>query len=424
MSQFLPVYLLFALFLYLTYNYYKNNGVKLFLYILVIYTVSAFCSVMYIHTDFFVIRNKLQYEITYLPFLYWILAFWIVTSPIRTYDKLNNLSLCYSLSIVRYICIVGFLLSLLPLLEMLPKVGTIFNASNLAVMMSDLHDDDDKDLGLSMIGNLCFQLLNYGYSLFLLCILPLFKNLKENKFYLFCVFFVILTMNFCAIINSTRGILVETIINLGVLFVIYLPWLSPKERQKILKYLLGFLLSTFFIFALLTVMRNKIYVQSEESSTLSAFIFQYGGEGFINFNQYMDKIIHHTNGDFCFYTFKRMLGCDVPDTYRGYLYTIEDYVGIRLMIFYTFIGFFVIDIGYWGTLLFFLLISRIVKVPINKIKSISFANLYLIFWYASIIANGTSLYKFSLKASNHIIFMLLIYILLKKVSKGTKKETL
>lgn len=422
MEQFIPIYLLFIVMCYMTYKYFKQKKGVVYGYILLIYTISSFCSVMYVHTDFFAIRNKLVYDITYWPFVFWLFAFWIITRPLEYYDENKNMVLSYPINIIQKISIIGFVLCLIPFIEMLPKVHTIFNSSNLAVVLADAHDNDEKDLGLSFIGNTCLLLLSYGYSLLLLCILPLLKNIRNNRFYLSCILCVVVTVNMAALINSTRGVLVGTILDLGLAFVLYLPWLSSIERKKIIKYLSFFLATTITIFIIITVARNMIYSESIESITLTTFIFQYAGEGFVNFNQYMDKIINHTNGDYCFYPFKSILGFDVPETYRGFLLTIEDKIGIRLMIFYTFIGFFVIDIGYVGTLIVFSIIAFFVSQLVRNRKCIEFHTLYILYFYTSAIAYGTTLYKYSWGAGKHIIFAIFVYIILKRFGRAAKKK--
>ena len=139
----------------------------------------------------------------------------------------------------------------------------------------------------------------------------------------------------------------------------------------------------------------------EKNSEISLFTFiaRYAGEGFTNFYQYIDEIRNNVGGEYCFsHIYNIFIGDSHVGNTREYLRgPIQSLTGIPMMQFYTFIGFFVIDIGMIGTIILWYLLSRLVIrcLYVNSSNSIYLSHLLVLFIYSLIIINGLCIYIFS-----------------------------
>jgi len=225
------------------------------------------------------------------------------------------------------------------------------------------------------------------------------------------------------LILSSRGSILATIIYLIILYVLFLPFLSKYVKKRMLRGMILFASISIILFVGITIIRSITYNEKDSSFTLGMFLTRYAGEGFVNFSQFMDYIHNHTNGDYCFWIIKKFLGFEVPFVDRGYLVNnVGAHVGIPMMVFYTFIGFFVIDVGYAGTMMTFFIISLLVTKGVNcKNGVLPFHSLYLLFILSSTIANGTCLYRFTWTNSEQLLFMIIFYFFLKHNRVGAVK---
>ena len=419
--DFIPLYFLFAFLLLSLWVYLKKGTGKLFVFIIAIYLVSSFFSIVYANTDFFIFAWKQQYELTFIPFVYWLLCFFILALPIMKYDKLRVTKVIIPMNVVYFICYLSLLLSIVPFIELFPSLKDVFSNSDLASTFSDIHDDNEKTLPLSFVGRQCYRLLRYMYLPTLLCMIPVLTG-KKKMLPLLGIGLSMAVVIIAALLLSTRGIIFATIIYVSLMIVMYYPLLKKNEISRIIRFLVIIMSIVFIAFFTITIYRNIYHQDSMNDYSLVVFLARYAGEGFINFNQYFGHILDFTNGDYCFYVLKKLIGMDMPTVDRDYIMSVvSSHVGIPMMVFYTFIGFFVIDIGYVGTIIFFIIVSLLVKNEMKIINgTIYFHQLFLIFIYVAIIADGTCVYRYSWNTSAQLLVMILLYFLLKILERAKK----
>ena len=419
---FLPLYFLFITLLFAFIYFYRKRKSRVFSFLTLVYCVSAFFSILYVYTDFFIMARKQEYELTFLPFFYWLLCYFVLSIPIIKFDRLSISKFQYSPKLVRTICYVSLLVSIVPLVELLPHLRDIFGVGEIASTFSDIHDDNEKELPLSFVGRQCYRFIRYMYLPILLCLIPVVTQAKRKLVPIIGIVFAVCVVIIAALILSTRGIILSTMIYFVLLALLFYPILKRSSFKKII-YTMSIIVSVVVIaFVIITISRNIIHQESSNNYTMYAFLTRYAGEGFINFNQYIEHIAENTNGDYCFYVIKKIAGIDMPQIDRDYISTVvQRKVGIPMMVFYTFIGFFVIDIGSACTLLFFVFVSLLVYKEIKTFKGVLyFHQLFLMFMYSSIIASGTCLYQYSWNSSAQLLFMILFYFLLKIVERAKK----
>ena len=415
--MYFPLYLLFIFFVIVSYYYSTSNG-KLFLLILIIYTISAACSILYVYSDFFSNSNKYNTNLNYLPFVFWIISFFLISRPIIYYDRKKTNGLLVNVRLFEYASLIGLIMGIPPLIDMVPQITKVFYASNLTSTISELHDDETVSINFSALGLICFRIINSIYQFFLFCAIPILMTPNRKRIYIIGLLIVVIDVNLASLLTGSRSVMINTIIDFALLYLLFCPFFDKKISHAINTYLLLMTGASVILFLIITIFRGLGY-QENDSKDLLTFLIQYVGEGFVNFHLYIDNIREYNHGNQCFWVFKNIMGLDVPNIKgeAGLRYLYQLHIGIPAMVFYTFIGFFVIDIGPLGTLIFFFLLSQIVqnitKNSIGSKKIVPTHTLFLLYIYASIIANGTCLYKYSWKESIHIIYYVFIYFILK-----------
>lgn len=412
----IPFYLLFITFVIADVWCYKKLKGRVSLFMFLLYTVSSLFSVMYVNSDYFKIKGYQQHEFTYFPFFFWVFTFGVLCSPLMSYDKQRLKRLLYSERLLNYICFAGALLSIPALIDLIPQSTNILRASDLAMTFSDIHNDDDRTANFSFVGGFCFKVLSSAYELFIVCFVPVILSPIRKKSRLVSLMLVVITIVASSLVISSRGPILATIINFVLLYVITIPFLDKNEKRKIALFLSTLVSIPVIIFVAITIARSITYSYYDSDKSLFSFLLSYAGEGFVNFNQYLIHLRNHTNGDYCFFVLKRILGINEVDVVnRQFMYNIlEHRLGIPTMRFYTFLGMFVIDIGFINTFLLSAVLSIIIKNAIvSKNNALPLYSLYLLFVYSSVIANGTCIYKYSWNNSTRIILIIFIYYLLK-----------
>lgn len=405
----------FLILLYFTYSYFKKKRGLLLLFILSIYTFSSLGTILYSQTFIFQLLGGFENNLSIFPFIYWGIVFYVICIPIKNYDNKKYAYISCNITVIRFICILCLVLSILPIIELLPHLSSMFDTSDLASDLQNIHHDDEKRVPISGLPLLCYSTVKNLRYLTMACIVPVMLRKKKDVLCITGIMLSIILVNMMSFIMSSRVTLLTTIINFILIILFLIPFIS-KEKAK--KYIMRFSIvlgAIVLAFIVITIGRGIAKQDADADRTIFAFVSQYLGEGFLYFNQYILLIREHTNGDYCFYIFKSLLGFDVPDVSREYISTVvERKLGIPTLHFYTFIGFFVMDIGFIGTFVFFLFISFVVKkLVIRKTATIQFSSFFLFFFFISTIANGTCLYTHAWNDSKAVLISIMAYSIIK-----------
>ena len=378
---------------------------------LFLYTFSAFCALIYYCNPYYI-----QYkELTLLPFIYWIVAFSILCIPLFKYDSLNIIGLKYNIRVINCLCIIGFFISIIPFIEQAIQIPSLFNTASISDTFSDIHNDNDKQVYFSVIGRYSQRIVWALYDLMFLFIVPVIRSPKVNKLALLGIIMVLITRNLEFFLLASRNGLLRMILQLVLAVIILYPLMTSIEKKKVMRIIVILTITIIGVFTLITIARQIGYSEKNESYTMLYFLSRYAGEGMINFNQYIFDIKNYTEGDYTLWTFKNLLGYDIPPLTRDYLYGhFQNMTGIPMMIFYTFIGFIVIDLGPTTTLLLFIVIaaSMYKLLSFNK-KFIPISTLFLFYIFSSTIINGICVYQYTGKNTEYFWLYLTIFIFLR-----------
>lgn len=403
-----------VLFLLSTYYYIrKKHTFQVGTLVLLIFSFSSVMSVTFYLTP--LAAYHVTKELAVWPLLFWGGAFYIFCFPIFKFDRLHITDIKYNISIINGIAIFGLIVSIWPFWEIFIQIPNLLSHGNFSEILSDLHDEDEKSIHMSFMGSFLYRIIWALYDLSFLLLLVIYKHPKKNKWAIAGVVMIILTRNISSILLSSRGQLLRTILQLLLIFIIAFPLLKIKAKRKIIKS--GFVLLLIFggMFTIITIARQMGYEEKNEDFTMIYFLSRYIGEGLINFSQHIPNLKEPIGGNLCFWHIFQILGMDPPLITREYFYGYaESLTGIPQNIFYTFIGTYVMDIGFIGSITY-IIASSFIIINLIKVKGtvIPISSLFVIFILATIIITGTSTYMLIGKNGQYYWLYLIIYLFLR-----------
>ena len=366
-------------------------------FVLIVYSFSAFFAIIYYLLDVF---DKVH-NLKFLAFVIWWLLFIISLLPLYIYDRQKIKSIKFKKNVLNYCCIIGLMTSILPFIEYIMHLDLLMQSADLETSLLDMHDEAEKPILLSNWGQLSMKFSNYVYYVVLLSIIPVFQTAHKNIFAVLGIILMIVNRVLPGVILSSRPMMIQSMIQLIVVFVLFYPLMDENTRKKSLSFGIKALVIIFSGIIFVTIYRHLGYIARGSDTTLLYFISRYVGEGITNFAQYILDIKYYFNGDICFWLFKDILGLNPIEMSRDLSYALESKTGYPGNEFYTYIGNFIQDIGIFGTLVFFTLLSFILckYFRCNKKYTIKLSTLYIVLIYTTVIIYGTMFYQYSWSTS-------------------------
>lgn len=156
----------------------------------------------------------------------------------------------------------------------------------------------------------------------------------------------------------------------SILSVYSVRYYGKNIDQKIKKRInyIGLFLISFLIIAVLLVTISRYNSSESDTGNIFTWLALYAGEGPLNFNNDMWYVTKSTNGDNTFVALRWLLGLtDVDSVQDNWL--INQNLGVRGNVFYTYIGFIFADYNIVGTILFLSLISILLLMKIKPIET-------------------------------------------------------
>lgn len=402
--------------------YKKKTKFKIGLYVLLIYTLSSIMSIVYVLQPYS--WSFLNGASQWWPIIYWMTIFLITCIPIFRFDVSKVSEIGYNNDFLLKVCKIGFLISIIPFFEQLITAShTLIGAGDFAQTALALHDDNDGIEKLSIISQLLLKVNIAIYDLSFLILLVLFMQKKKNNFAIFCILFIITTRNLTGLIVGHRSSFIEVLQKLILIALIALPLVDRVKRKKILKVVSLGLITFLALFLIITIGRSMGYNERDSDFTLIAFLSRYMGEQFLLFNEYLPIMRETTGGEFTCWYFLEALGLNPHELSHDYYYiTLTRLQGIPQNVFYSYIGNFVQDFGFFATAIILPLVSMffvwLTKVRGNKIP---LSTLYIFVFYTSIIMQGVTSYCYNGTHGKFFIFSFLIYFVLKHVEQKKSK---
>lgn len=362
-------------------------------------------------------------EFNLMPILFFDICLLIYIYPLIKVNVSNiNITSQTIDNIERLMLILG-LIAFLPFVEhSIYMVNTYSVASNNIV---DMYEDkmDGKANIITWLDPLAYFFYgiigNFQYIMVFLLFILFCKKKSIKKWKLMLYGIAVLTPILGSINTSGRGSLFFFLISLCILYSLFKNVIIIRIPKTMKIFFLGIIVAFISSVILITILRN-------EGADYDAWIWSslYFGEGQINFFQDMWKIRTFTEGDNCFSYFKHILGFD---TFINYLDRREFWnitkTGVDPVRFYTFIGDWFSDIGYFTIILVALLSMWIASI--RRKNKWNILNLYAIYMYCYVICTGFT--YFSLKTyynTYHVVLGAIIIFLSTKIKFSLKNTTI
>ena len=342
----------------------KNYGIGAI--IIGAYMLSAFFSLYFVQgrSNFTVIHvdvNKMGFP----PFIYLFVCICICIWPFIKFS--NKLSLIKVDVVANMKIIEQFLKICLPFIvwgfvTLLMQVATV-NTGALADAYADTSEGIDAFANVNWLGKQCIvliALLSYLWPIFFFCCI---SNKSSKK-----IAAIPLIASFCSILISYACGARVGIFRSGLFFlIVYLIFKNSMGKALVKRINLYLIVGVGIVVLTLALITISRFGESDED--IMSWIAMYAGEGPLRFSEYAWNLNVTSEGDTCFSFFKQMLGMDTftsnIDRRNHYALVLK----IPTTIFYTFVGDWYIDLGFFPTLILCLCISYVLYKILKKITT-------------------------------------------------------
>ncbi len=379
-----------------------------------IWLLSAVIGLLYVQMPVPIYKNALGHDLTFAPFLYLFVCFFITLLPLLSSREdvcviytTKKLLLYPFLWILAVCALFPFLESLFYLIKMVITGQFMTMAANY----DDISAGDIQAFQVSSISNRILVLLICMKLITPILFFYVYQNVRASKYLKIGLFIASITP---AVNNMCNGGRVQTVfitlyyIALYLLFKKALNESARKLLKKISLYIFVVIGTTFIA---MTVGRFVLGDKFGGGSALD-FIFQYTSEGMFNFDNSMYYVNKTTDGLATSWTIMKHLGLtdSLPVNYVEFM---TGRLGIPGWWFYTYIGDLYSDFGFIGTLLWIFIFAFVFSL-IRLQKKMNIADLFLYSIYLHIVVNG--LFYYPHKMSFEPIYAGIIFFLLFKIN--------
>ena len=274
----------------------------------------------------------------------------------------------------------------------LPRALLLSQTGDWASVRSDVYNDfDGIELYTNQFERLCKNLYSYIAPF---GIVWTFSQLTKKRFNKFLVFISLIVWSLEAYSSATliasRGMILTFAVKLLTLF-IYFREAIPKKRQKYI-YAFGISAALFFLSYTLSVTESRFGEDSNDS------LFFYFGHSMLSFNNdVFGNMTGTANGRYLFKWIYDSIGLDSTINFAQLGST-------HGSSFVTFVGCFFFDFGIIGTVIFSIILSKLISATTKNLAS--YADLLVFFYFASWFIDGVFVLGRSQSLSWIMLFVL------------------
>ncbi|MDR1652191.1 MAG: oligosaccharide repeat unit polymerase [Prevotellaceae bacterium] len=399
----------------------KSKVFNTSVFLLLLYTVSAWAAILYYNHELFFFSSTLRDgnmfgKITVEPFVWLYTVLMLFMYPflkIRS-DKISKIVLPSKNRLMIFVQ-VATVLNILGILLLIPEL------QKLSGEWMDIRQAQMTEEGVNywftgtilsqLFGlGLCLCSINIVLSFFLFMVKPFRSKWSSIYFYTTILFNVMFNITL-----SGRGMILMIFVYLFCIFLLFKNFISSKSRKKTMRWMLvaGILVVAFFI----------IVTLSRYGDMVMFSIWRYAGEPMLNFNAVMyNNLKGTTDGDAYFNIFTKYFHPEeIEFTGTDKWHYIMGKTGVDAHIFYTFAGALCFDLGKMGVLitaLLFCIASSIILRRANSNLSVGVIVYYAVMMYMFIL--GVFLFIFQGANGNFTLIMAFLMLWYLKPSRNGK----
>lgn len=387
----------------------KSNPVAIF--VLCVYLGSAVLSIIE-----FVI-NPVEYpNINLLGYIYLFVVFVICLKPLSSFKNIGDISSNTSILEINVLAILVIGLIIPSMVLILSDIKD--NISGLTVDLSyayDMYNDSaerDIDRNINDSLNIVTGLgaVASDWAIFLAAYYSTLarKNKLINILLWICCIYPLLS----GISGGSRAVMTYWVFDLVIAYLLFKPHYSNSVNKAVKRVMLIAVLFMFSVMAALTVGRFTSGAY-QGGNYVGSSIVSYTGQSTLNFDQYaLDNEVYQW-GDNTMPLFRKMVGLEASNNIRERQTKWGGRMKIQQGYFYTIFGDILFD---WGPVLsfaLFIFLSLFFLKRTHTTGRIKVEQLYLTYFWATIICNGVFYYSQKSVGGNwHLISMIFLYFVL------------
>lgn len=239
----------------------------------------------------------------------------------------------------------------------------------------------------------------------------LLKWKKYNRYVIIGTSMAILNPILHGFALGGRSTIINTAFYFIFVYMLFRPYLPIKQKKKIDKGLLVIGGVVIIAISILTIIR---FNSQDLSVDIWTWVSLYTGEGVLNFSADLWPLSKTCNGDNTFLMVRYLLGLTENIDIESVRAT-RDILGVRNLVFYTYIGTIYYDFNKIGTLLFCAFFSILFYVSCKpKYNTYKLSQLATLSILGKVIMMGVMFYPYTLWNDQLSLLLLLIYIAILK----------
>lgn len=382
-----------------------------------IWLLSAVIGLLYVQMPVPIYKNALGHDLTFAPFLYLFVCFFITLLPLLSSREdvcviyTTKKHLLYPFLWILAVCaLFPFLESLFYLIKMVITGQFMTMAANY----DDISAGNIQAFQVSYISNRILVLLICMKLITPILFFYVYQNVKASKYLKIGLFIASITPAVFNLCNGGRVQMVFITLYYVALYLLFDKTFNEKSRHLLKKTAVYLFVVIGVVFISMTIGRFVLGNKFGGGSAMD-FIFQYTSEGMFNFDNSMYYVKKSSGGLATSWTIMNHLGLtdNLPVNYVEFL---TGKLGIPGWWFYTYIGDLYSDFGFTGTL-FWISIFAIFFSLIRMRKQTNIADLFLYSIYLHIVVNG--LFYYPHKVSFEPIYAGIIFFFLFKIKMSS-----
>lgn len=382
-----------------------------------IWLLSAVIGLLYVQMPVPIYKNALGHELTFAPFLYLFVCFFITLLPLLSSREdvcviyTTKKHLLYPFLWVLAVC------ALFPFLESLfylIKLVITGQFMTMAANYDDISAGNIQAFQVSYISNRILVLLTCMKLITPILFFYVYQNVKVSKYLKIGLFIASITPAVFNLCNGGRVQMVFITLYYVALYLLFDKTFNEKSRHLLKKTAVYLFVVIGVVFISMTIGRFVLGNKFGGGSAMD-FIFQYTSEGMFNFDNSMYYVKKSSGGLATSWTIMNHLGLtdNLPVNYVEFM---TGKLGIPGWWFYTYIGDLYSDFGFTGTLLWISIFAIFFSL-IRMRKQTNIADLFLYSIYLHIVVNG--LFYYPHKVSFEPIYAGIIFFFLFKIKMSS-----
>lgn len=318
------------------------------------------------------------------------------------------------------LCIFSFM-AVEPFIENIVHLRSVINNMNVVADIYTERADGDgaKFEYLSWIGRKFFWILFLLRDIIpLLLFYYIIKWKKHNKYVIIGTVLAILNPIIHSLNLGGRSTVIQTAFYFIFVYMLFRPYMLKKMTRSIDKTLLLLSGVTVLGMAAITIAR---FSSRDFTIDIWTWVTLYTGEGILNFSSDLWPLSQTCNGDNTFLMVRYILGLTNNIGIEQVRAT-RDVLGVRNMVFYTYLGTIYYDFNKIGTILYCAVFSWLFYISSQSRKGVfKLSQLGTLAILGKVIMMGVMFYPYTLWTDQLSLLFLLIYImLLKTKEKGIR----